>query len=376
MQRRRRIKPATDPFPPAFPDIEQAGASGLWRGRRRFAVALAFVLLIAGCVLLARSHRFGDLTAFRTELQSVSWLDLVGGVLCIHLGLTVRAVRWARLMRPENRPPASWLVAPQFVGFAAVSLFGRVADLTRPYLVARRTKTPVAMQVGVYSVERALDLGATAVLFSATLLFVPRSAPHHHAFSRAGMLASAATVLLLSFAVLLRVAGHRVAALVRTQLGRVAPKAADSLADRLLELQAGFSTLRSFAQFAAAFACSVLIWLGIAMSYLLTAHSLRASPELTGLGLASVLLVMATSMGTSLLQLPVVGWLTQVATLAAAYHGFFGVPAAAASLCGVLTFTVNTLSVIPVGLIFAHFSGLSLRGAPAPPPDKPLETAG
>ncbi len=331
--------------------------------RRNWAVTVSLLLLLAVGVALARSHRLGNLAALRTELRSASALDLVLGLLCIHLGLAVRALRWALLMSSENRPKAQSLVAPQFVGFAAVSLFGRVADLTRPYLVARRTHTPVAMQVGVYSVERALDVAATAVLFSVTLLFVPRSSPHHHAFSRAGIVASVATVVMLGFAVLLRVAGHRIAAAARTHVGRFAPDAAQNVAARVLELQAGFSTLRSSAQFAGAFAYSLLIWFGIAMSYLFTAHSLRSTPELTGLGLASIMLVMATSMGTSLLQLPVVGWLTQVAALAAAYHGFFGVPPAAASLCGMLTFTVNTLSVIPVGMLFARFSGLSLREA-------------
>ena len=78
------------------------------------------------------------------------------------------------------------------------------------------------------------------------------------------------------------------------------------------------------------------------------------------------MLLLATSMGASLFQLPILGWFTQVAALGAAYHAFFGVPTAAASLCGLLTFTVNTLSVIPPGLLLARQSGLSLReGRPA-----------
>ncbi len=337
------------------------------RGRGRAVAVLGSLLLIVlVAVVLVRSGRLGDSASLRAGLRSVSIADLCLGLLCIQLGLVIRAVRWAVLMAPAERPKASRLIAPQFIGFAAVSLFGRVADLARPYLVARRTGTPLAMQVGVYSVERALDVGATAVLFSVTLLFVPTGAPHHHAFVRAGILASAATVFLLSFAVLLRFAGHRLAAMVRYRFTRFAPALAETVAARLLELQTGFSTLRSLPQFLAALGWSLLIWFGIALSYLLTAHSLRATPALVGLGLASVMLIMATSMGTSLLQLPVVGWLTQVAALAAAYHGFFGVPPAAASLCGVLTFTVNTLSVIPTGLLFAHFSGLSLRDAQQP----------
>lgn len=334
-------------------------------GRRHtaLAVVLVFLLMIGIVVVLARTHRLGDMASLRTGLRSVSVADAVAGILCIHLGLVVRAYRWALLMHPRQRPRGSTLIAPQFVGFAAVALFGRVADLTRPYLVAKRTGSAVAMQIGVYSVERALDIAATAVLFSVTLLFVPRSSPHHHAFSRAGLVASAATVFMLGFACLLRFRGHRLAAFAEARLGTRSAKMASGVAGRLLELQAGFSTLQSIPQFLGAFGMSLLIWFGIAMSYLCAAHSVRSSPELTGLGLASILLIMATSMGTSLLQLPVVGWLTQVAALAAAYHAFFGVPAATASLCGVLTFCLNTLSVIPVGLVFARFSGLSLTEA-------------
>ena len=326
-------------------------------------VLLSLLLIVAVFALLAHTHRFGDMASFRTGLRSVSPLEILLGLLSIHLGLVVRGYRWALLMHPENRPRGRDLVTPQFVGFAAVSLFGRVADLARPYLVARRTRTPIAMQVGVYSVERALDVAATAVLFSVTLLFVPADSLHHRAFSRAGIIASVATVCMFGAAVLLRNAGDRLAASTSKQVGRFAPKAAHRAAARVLELQAGFSTLRSWPQFAGAFAWSLVIWFGIALSYLFSAHSLRSTPGLTTLGLASIMLIMATSMGTSLLQLPVLGWLTQIAGLTAAYHGFFGIPPAAASLCAVLTFTVNTLSVIPVGLIFAHFSGLSLREA-------------
>lgn len=341
---------------------------------RNVAIAISLTLLVAVGLSLAHSHRFSGMAGLRAGLRSTSPLDLLFGLLCIHLGLVVRAFRWALLMSPVDRPSGAKLIMPQFVGFAAVSLFGRVADLTRPYLVARRTGTPVAMQIGIYSVERALDVAATAALFSVTLLFVPRSSPHHHAFSRAGILAAVATAFLLSFAVVLRFAGGTIADRVQARLGRLAPRFAPrfaaNLARRILELQAGFSTLRSVPQFAGAFALSLVIWFGIALSYLFTAHSLRGTPELTTLGLPSIMLVMATSMGTSLLQLPVVGWLTQVAALAAAYHGFFGVPPAQASLCGVLTFLVNTLSVIPVGAIFARLGGLSLREARQPLPEE------
>lgn len=339
-------------------------ASPPHKARRVWIWVPAALLLTLGLAwFFARTETSGTFEKFLRDARSVSLPQIVLGLVAIQAGLVIRAVRWALLMPREHRPRASTMIAPQFAGFAAVALFGRVADLARPYLVAKRTTTPLTLQIAVYSVERMLDLAATATLFSVTLLFVPRTAPHHEAFSRAGILASAATVFLLGFALLLRSFGESLAGWVRFHLQAKLPKLANGLADRLLELQAGFATVRSVPQLALAFLWSMVIWVGIAYSYLFTAHSLRTVPQLAALTLPAILLLMATSMGASLLQLPVVGWLTQVAALAAAYHGFFGVPPAAASLCSVLTFAVNTLSVIPPGLILARYSGLSLRDA-------------
>ena len=126
---------------------------------------------------------------------------------------------------------------------------------------------------------RALDLAATAVLFSVTLLFVSAHPCRTMRRSRAaGILASAATAFLLGFGLVIRASGQRIAAFLRARLSRKAPRLANGIADRLLELQIGFSTLRSASQFAGAFAYSMLIWFGIALSYLFTAHSLPAVP--------------------------------------------------------------------------------------------------
>lgn len=299
----------------------------------------------------------------RAELGTISLTRVALGVLAIYFSDTIRAVRWAMLMPAADRPTARTLIPSQFIGFAAVALFGRVADLTRPFLVARRTETPVTLQVAVYSLERALDLAATAILFSVTLLLAPRNTPHHEAFSRAGTLASLATLFLLTLAILIRFAGDRLSVWIRTHLQRPSPRFATAVADRLLELRAGFATLRSAPQIAGALAWSLVIWGSIALSYMFTTHCLPGTRQLFTLGPPAIMLLLATSMGASLLQLPIVGWFTQIAALAAAYHAFFGAPPAAASLCGFVTFAVNTLSVVPAGLLLARRGGLSLRDA-------------
>jgi hypothetical protein len=79
------------------------------------------------------------------------------------------------------------------------------------------------------------------------------------------------------------------------------------------------------------------------------------------------MLLLATSLGGSLLQLPILGWFTQIAVLAAALHGFFSVPLETASACGAVILLSSNLAVIPAGLIAAHLEGISLREAAVKP---------
>jgi hypothetical protein len=251
----------------------------------------------------------------------------------------------------------------QIIGFTAVALFGRLADLARPYIIARQLDTPVATQLAVYSVERAFDLGAAAILFSVTLAFGASGLPHHEAFARAGILSTLATLFVVVFAVALRLRGDRVAALAGRLVGKFSPRFGALAEARLLDLQVGFQTLATFGEFAAALTLSLVMWALVALAYMICARAFLSSPSLVHFGVAATMLLMATSIGGSVFQLPIVGWFTQIAVLAAALHGFFDVPLETATACAAIMFLVTYLAVIPGGVIFARLRGMSLRGA-------------
>jgi hypothetical protein len=75
------------------------------------------------------------------------------------------------------------------------------------------------------------------------------------------------------------------------------------------------------------------------------------------------MLLMASSIGASLLQLPVIGWFTQIAATATTMHTLYGAPLEAATACGALLLTVTFLCVIPIGLAFARLEHVGLRTA-------------
>jgi uncharacterized membrane protein YbhN (UPF0104 family) len=328
----------------------------------RTIIPVALVLLIL-VIWLAHSHASFDWRSLGHQLRSVSPLLIVAAVLFSYLGYWLRAWRWSVLISPLCKTSALQMFPSQLIGFTIVGLFGRFADLARPYLIARRLKTTVASQLAVYSIERAFDLASAAILFSTTLAFAPHNMPHHEAFARAGIVSLAATLFLAVFALALRFAGHHVAALAQRLLRPLSEIFAEATSARILEFSEGLRIVSTLSEFFSALAISILMWLFIAAMYYCSTHAFQAAPSLATLSFAATMLLLATSLGGSLFQLPIVGWFTQIALLAAALHGFFNVPLETASACGAVLLLVGNIAVIPAGLIAARIEGVSLRDA-------------
>ena len=353
-------------MPPTTPVVTATPAprKGLFTPRTIIPVAL--ILLIA-IVWAARSHASFNWSSLVQQLHAVSPTLILIAFAFTYLGYWLRAWRWTVLLGPLHKTTTLEMFPPQLIGFTIVGLFGRFADLGRPYLIARRLKTPVATQLAVYSIERAFDLASAAIIFSATLAFAPRDMPHHEAFARAGIVSLAATLFLAVFALSLRFAGTLVARIVDGILRPISKPFAHATSDRILEFSQGLRIVSTLGEFLSALAISVFMWLIIAAMYFCATHAFRATPELANLSFAATMLLLATSLGGSLLQLPIVGWFTQIAVLAAALHGFFNVPLETATACGAVILLVSTLAVIPGGLLAAQLQGISLREAATTP---------
>ncbi len=317
------------------------------------------VILIAAAAFLfyelhTRIHF--DWATFGAQLRFADPVHILFGVALIYATYFLRSLRWSIFLSPVKRVSPLVLLGPQFIGFTAVGLFGRLADLSRPFLVARRVKLSVSSQIAVYTIERMFDLGAAAIIFSSALLFTPRDMPHHEVFLKAGPVALAVTAVVAIFVVSIRVAGLRVA----SALSKV-PSIGESLATKILTFRDGLNAIRSLSEFVIVLLLSLSMWVLIGFAYLQTAHAFVLTPELAHLSFSSTMLLMAASIGGSLLQLPILGWFTQIAVTATAMHTFYGAPVEAATACGGLLLFVTFLCIIPVGLVYAKIEGVTLR---------------
>jgi len=319
--------------------------------------AVALVLL----VWLFRTKVQFDWANFWQQLRYVSVGHIVAGIVLIYVTFFLRAVRWSVFLSPTKKVSPASLLGSQFIGFTAVALFGRLADFTRPYLVARRVNLPLSSQIAVWTIERMFDLGAAALIFSGALAFTPKGLPHHEVFVKAGVLSMGATLAIAIFAGVVRAAGGTVATFARRTVGLVSKSAGESIATKIIGFRDGLNALSSARDFGVVTLLSLTMWMMIGFAYLQTAHAFVHTPELAGVTFSRTMLLMAASIGGSLLQLPIIGWFTQIAITAAAMHTFFGAPLEAATACGALLLVVTFLCIIPTGLIYSRVEHVSLK---------------
>lgn len=334
--------------------------------KKQLILGLVVLAVLIALFLWGRERFHFDFGVFRAQLAQADWKRIALGAGCIYLGYVFRSVRWAWLLRHNKRVPLFSLLGTQVMGFTAVALIGRVADPVRPYLVAKKTGLPLSNQIAVYIVERLFDAGSMALIFSSAILLTtwfgtPGAMPHEELVKRAGYWGMAGTVAGALFLVAVRMAGGAVAAFLEGTLGVLSKKIGQAVGHKVREFRTGLDTMRSFSDFGVVASLSVGMWLLIAVAYLETTKAFVASPHLAAMTPAKCVLLMVVSGATSIVQLPVLGWFTQIGFVAAAISSFFGVAPEAATACAATLLLVTFLCIVPVGLIWAQVENVSLR---------------
>ena len=324
--------------------------------RYPWATGIAALFLLAAIVVLSRNKIHFDFRLFASQIAQADWRRIVLATACIYGGIVLRSIRWAWLLRHNRKVPLFPLVGAQTIGFAAVALLGRVADLTRPYLVAKKTSLPVSMQVAVYVIERLCDAGVLALLFGSTIFF-----------SNPGFLRKAAVVALLgaligtAFVIALRIGGDAVPSFLVRFFAPFAETFAIGMGRKLRTFQAGLDAMRSLSDVAVVLFLSVCLWGMIAIAYFETTRAFVADRQLSTLSFAQCVPLLAVSSGASFFQLPVVAWFSQIGIVAAGMSGIYHVPAAVSTAWSAALLLVTFLSPLPAGLIWAQVEGISLR---------------
>ncbi len=346
--------------------------------KKQWIVGLVVLAVLVALVIWGRSRIHFDFPEFRAQVAMADWWKILIALGCIYVGYIFRSVRWALLLRHNRKVPVLSLVGTQVMGFTAVALIGRVADLVRPYLVAKKTGMEISSQIAVYIVERLFDAGAMALIVSIALLQVPESEVMN-AINHSGHLASlnqstpwlapfvfrygglVLTLLGALFLVGIRVGGEVIARVFESVFGVVSRKLGQAAGHKIRTFRTGLDTMRSFGDFAVTSSLSIGMWALIAGAYLETMRAFTASPQLANVGVGKCVLLMVVSGGASVIQLPVIGWFSQIGIVMLAIAGILGAGHEAATACAAMLLLVTFLGIVPVGLIWAQVENVSLR---------------
>jgi glycosyltransferase 2 family protein len=303
-------------------------------------------------------HPF-DWRVFLEEFQKARWTKVFIGGALIYLAFVLRAARWAWFLRPNKRVPLFSLLGTQVMGFTAVALIGRIADLVRPYLIAKKTSLPVGSQIAVYVVERLFDAGSMALLFCTAILLTPQGTlPHQEIFNKFGKGGLIATLAGALFLVAVRLSGKAVASFSERALSPLSHKLAHSVAHKIRSFHSGLDTLRTPTDFVVTMSLSLVMWGMITMAYVEGAGAFIPGGEMA---FAKCLVLMAGGGVASIIQLPVIGWFTQIAALEVMLRPLFGMSPETAMACAATLLLITFLGIAPVGLIWAQFEHINLR---------------
>ena len=334
--------------------------------KRALIYALIASLLAVLVYVQFRTWRNFDWGVFRTQTGHVfgtyGLVHIFGGIAYTYLAYGLRALRWRIFLRPVKKTTSAKLLAPTIIGFTGLALLGRPGEMIRPYLIARKEDLSFSSQLAVWAVERIFDVGAFAVLLVIAIFFAkgPRQLGEYYGKFREGGLLLIALVVGLSIAMtLIAMKGDLVATWAERRFVGHASGLGHKIAARVREFRGGLNTIHGVSELAQLIGVSLVLWYSIALAYQQVTGAYGVS--VLRIPVSQVLLLMASSMVGSLVQLPGVGGGSQLAIISTLQH-VFKVPRELALSCGILLWLVTFMAVIPLGLALAHRERLSIRG--------------
>ena len=262
------------------------------------------LILLVTVALLALFLRQADLAAVGRELSRAHPGGIVLALVASVLTFVCRTFRWQYLLLPAGHVPFGPALRATIIGFGANALLpGRVGEVIRPYLLARKARLDPTATFATIVLERALDIITLLVLFALSVsLFDARFAVSDGQTLRAvqfgGLLAAGAALggLVVAFVF----AGHaeRVE-LFTARLTRRLPARLARLAVKLVgAFGTGFAVLRSPAALALAFGWSVAVWLSIGLTTWAMAWAFELSLPFAGVFTVLMFLAVGVSVPT------------------------------------------------------------------------------
>jgi uncharacterized protein (TIRG00374 family) len=311
------------------------------------------LFLLVFCVIgLIVAYRWRDWdfdwSLFFSTLWSLQPGWLAASVFTILLQYISRALRWQVLLSPLKAVRLEPLLTSTLVGFSAIYLLGRPAELVRPIWLTRREQVPFSATVATLIVERILDLLMIVALLATTLLFVEVAPGASRSLE---LLKQAAWVMVFACVI-----GIICMFVFRSNVDRIASVIPmKRLSSMLHSFAEGLSFLRRRQTLVLAVAHSLALWIVIALQFWFTLLGMNFHFSLA----ASTLVMVGVALG-SIVQIPGVGGGFQVGFIFC-MTTFFGVPVEQATAASLVALVFSNLPTLAVTGIYMMAQGMSFQ---------------
>ena len=295
--------------------------------------------------------------------------DVNFGKLALALALLVgtyfvRTLRWRTLLEPMARPPLSALFRATMIGFTALFLVGRAAEMiVRPAALSVKEQVHPSASYATVMIERVFDMVMVVVFFAVNLIFFEYIARDADAMRLFGWIKIIGAVLLLiaaagiyGLSTFRRRRGGALAYLEK-KLSRIPRSIGEALISLLRHISEGLAVLHDARSLTITVSYTVLLWLMVALAHLLVVRAFGipyAEVPFTG-----AVFVMGLSMLGSVVPTPG-GATGPFHTATAAALAFLGVQQNKAASIAIVLHVVIFAPATVFGMYYLAKEGLSI----------------
>ena len=215
-----------------------------------------------------------------TEVREANWAQL-GLAMALLVGTYfVRALRWRALLEPMARPPLSALLRATMIGFTALFLMGRAAELiVRPAVLSVKGRVHPSASYATVMIERVFDMVMVVAFFAVNLVFFEYTNTDADAMRMFTWIKITGGLLLLMAAAgiyglsVFRSRRARALTYLERRLGRLPQKLSQGLMSLLRHISEALSVLHDARELTITVSYTVLLWLMVAVAHLLVVRA-------------------------------------------------------------------------------------------------------
>lgn len=274
-------------------------------GKYRKYLEFTGLLLLAVLIIWLFGRRL-DWAQVKLAVERSDWRLIILAVAFVLLGYLWRALRWQAFLKPLTETSLREVWIATTVGFGAVLVFGRVAEVVRPAVLPLRDKRvrPAASFVTIM-VERLYDMMAVVLFFAVNLLWFTPTAGSSADLGRVRIIGWVLVALLATALAILLFFRRHSQKVISWLDGRIAGGSAlrnrlkKALLSTLDQLSTALSVLSDARALAKSIGWTVLLWFSVAVANLLVFRAFGLP-----FGLSQVLFVLGSSMVGSAVPTP------------------------------------------------------------------------